>query len=556
MKKTIAFFLAALMLLGVLAGCTSGGSENTGTPAPAANNTNSGSTGTGSSAVVDTNKVDTTVSDEYEYRMPIADGATLSWWTTFSSSYIDSPADKSCYKEMEKRTGVHIDWQLAAGTNSGEAFNLMVMSQDYTDLINAGPATYAGGMDKAIEDEVYLPLNDYVTKWAPNFLAMMNRDEPTRKQQLTDQGSIAYFGSIQNPQPAWIGPMVRQDWLDAEGMAAPVTYDDWHSMLTVFKNNYNATLAMPYTGFDASGEFMNAGFGVGTANNGFFSADNTVHYSFVEEGMREYLTTMHQWYSEGLIDPDFYTRTSEINGATMDMMAKGEVGAFAFLPTLTNLLKMISGNPDYHVKAVTLPVKNVGDVAHFRRVNFELGAAGTVLTPVLLDDMEKLEIAVRYMDYRYTEEGSELLTYGVLGESYEYDENGEPQYLPIVTQNPDGLSFLDAKGLYGDISGGQWYRWESENAVLDEEGLAAHDIWGIADGAWEMPPVTLTTEEGNEYANIYGDIDTLVRESIPSFITGAKPLSDRAAFAAQIRSMGIDRCIELQQAALDRYNAR
>ena len=71
-----------------------------------------------------------------------------------------------------------------------------------------------------------------------------------------------------------------------------------------------------------------------------------------------------------------------------------------------------------------------------------------------------------------------------------------------------------------------------------------------------MPPVTLTTEEGNEYANIYGDIDTLVRESIPSFITGAKPLSDWDAFVSQIRSMGIDRCIALQQAALDRYNAR
>ena len=37
-----------------------------------------------------------------------------------------------------------------------------------------------------------------------------------------------------------------------------------------------------------------------------------------------------------------------------------------------------------------------------------------------------------------------------------------------------------------------------------------------------------------------------------SFITGAKPLSDWDAFVAQIRSMGIDRCIALQQAALDR----
>jgi putative aldouronate transport system substrate-binding protein len=71
-----------------------------------------------------------------------------------------------------------------------------------------------------------------------------------------------------------------------------------------------------------------------------------------------------------------------------------------------------------------------------------------------------------------------------------------------------------------------------------------------------MPPVTLTSDEGTEYANIYGDISTMLSETIPQFITGQKPMSEYDAFVEQLKSMNIERCIVIQQAALDRYLAR
>ena len=273
------------------------------------------------------------------------------------------------------------------------------------------------------------------------------------------------------------------------------------------------------------------------------------------DGFRDYLTLMHQWYTEGLIDPDFYTRNAPAF-PDVDLIANGTFGVFEHLGSLQPMFKMVSRNDAFATRGVTAPVKNAGDVAHFRRVNFELGNAGTVLTPVLLDDMEKLEIAVRWMDYHYSDEGSILINYGVEGESLEYDENGEPQLTELVTHDPDGLSLTDAHSKYCDIAGGQFYRWEREQKAAAPEYLEAQEIWDRADGAWVLPPITLTTEEGNEYSNLYGDIQTYATESIPSFITGAKPLADWDAFVAQIRSMGIDRCIALQQAALDRYNAR
>jgi len=539
MKKIFAILLVILMLNGMFTACSGSTNENTDvtTPTP----TSEPIENTGNEA------------EDYEFRMPIAENAVLSYWTTFGSTQITSPAEKACYIEMEKRTGVQIDWRLAPSANSSEAFNLMVMGGDYADLIAAGPATYTGGLDSAIENGVFIRLNEYVEKWAPNFLSRMNRDDATRRQQITDLGNIAYFGSIQNPQPAWVGPMMRQDWLDELGFETPVTYNDWYEILKAFRDQKGATMALTYTGFNGISESMHAGFNVG---NKFYNENGTVKYGFIEDGFKNYLMLMNKWYTEKLIDQDFYTRVTEPFGASIDMMTKGTVGAFDYVYTMPHILAAMSGDPNYHVKAVPLPVQNVGDVAHFRRVNFELGDAGTALTPVLLEDTERLEIAVRWMDYRYTDEGSELITYGILGESYEYNENGEPQFTELVYKNPDGLSFNEAREHYGDMSGGQFYRWECENITVSEEELAAYDIWGQADGAWVMPPVTLTSEEGSEYSKLYGDIETFVTESIPKFITGTKPMSEWDSYVAQINKLGIDRCIEIYQNALNRYNAR
>ncbi len=175
--------------------------------------------------------------------------------------------------------------------------------------------------------------------------------------------------------------------------------------------------------------------------------------------------------------------------------------------------------------------------------------------PAAAANPARLEAAVRWMDYHYTDEGSTLLMYGIEGESFEY-VNGEPQFLPIVYQHPDGLAFGDARELWTEKNGGQWYRWECENIAFPARVLESYDIWNRADGAWVLPNTSLTTEEGNEYSALYGDIQTFVQESIPAFITGAKSLDDWDSFVAQIKTLNIDRCIELQQAALDRYFAR
>jgi putative aldouronate transport system substrate-binding protein len=68
--------------------------------------------------------------------------------------------------------------------------------------------------------------------------------------------------------------------------------------------------------------------------------------------------------------------------------------------------------------------------------------------------------------------------------------------------------------------------------------------------------MTMTDEESQEYASVYANILTLVQENTVKFINGTKSMDEYDSFIDELSKYGIDRCIELKQAALDRYLKR
>jgi putative aldouronate transport system substrate-binding protein len=240
----------------------------------------------------------------------------------------------------------------------------------------------------------------------------------------------------------------------------------------------------------------------------------------------------------------------------MDRIPAGKVGATEqMIYTLPHVYAALSGKTDFKMQAMPLPRKTADTVAHFRRFNEITGTTALGVTTAVTDPA-KLENIARWIDYRFSEEGALLLNYGIEGDTYSLVD-GKPVFTDRILKNPAGTSAGDMMAQTTDSSYGALYDWTRERPTVSDEEWAAYDVWGkSASGDWVMPPVTLTSEEGTEYANIYGDISTLVTETIPQFITGQKKLADYGAFVNQLKSMNIDRCIAIQQAALDRYAKR
>ena len=68
--------------------------------------------------------------------------------------------------------------------------------------------------------------------------------------------------------------------------------------------------------------------------------------------------------------------------------------------------------------------------------------------------------------------------------------------------------------------------------------------------------ISMPSEEMSEYTKIMSDIKTYVSDTTNELIMGVRPISDFDEFFETLKTLGIERAVELEQAAYDRYLSR
>ena len=496
-----------------------------------------------------------------EITFPLPEKIEFTAWRTAATSDpklgIVTYNDIESVQAWEEKSNVHVEWQIPPSGQEQENFNLMITSGEYPDMIWDVGTYYVGGLDKAISDGVLVPLNKYMDNYLTDYNKLISENDVVYKDCKTDEGNFAAIYFINCPdQGPWLGMTVRQDWLNDGGLDVPVTYDDWHDMLVAFKEQKGATAPL-WINANAGDPFsiFSAGYGVGvvgSSGKGFINQDGTVKYSPIEEGYKEYITMLHDWYAEGLIDPDFYTRQDWLCPDTL--FGQDLTGAWFDIYTLLGLRGIMVGKPEMDLVAVPAPVKNAGDKVHLAQYNFTRGT-GTVGISTMAKDQDTL---AAYLNLGSQQEWAWLAYYGTEGDTYTVVD-GKPVYTDKILNNPDGLSASDAMTKFCFRSAGM-YIWDRELQTADDKALAAiNEIWPSnvdTDHIWMMPNITMTSDEANRYATIMGDVETYVSEMTTKFILGSESLDGWDAYVNGVKGMGIDEAISLQQAALDRFMAR
>ena len=153
-------------------------------------------------------------------------------------------------------------------------------------------------------------------------------------------------------------------------------------------------------------------------------------------------------------------------------------------------------------------------------------------------------------------------TLGIEGDSYIINDNGQVEltqkmYDEQVDYGNSILSLLGAKYTLVTSHFGL-YNWAgldiASPGATNEQSLT----WNVASRDMSMPTyMTMNEEESVTYASKFTDIQTLTQEFTVKAITGSVNLeSDYENFLSQLDAYGLATCLECQQNALDRYNAR
>ncbi len=545
-KKVSAAVLAAAMLTAMTA-CSSPSSS---TPASGGSSTAPSNSSTAPSGGDSSSAASGGEASGSDAVYPMSGDKKLTYWVGVSvSNYNDNNAKLPMWQELMKRTGITIEFQHPAVGQEQENFNLMLASGEYPDIIESKYAEPAAMM----EDEIIIDLTDVLPQYAPNLYNYLKANPDIDRQVKNDDGQYLLFPFIR-PDPVLqisSGPIVRKDWLDELGLGMPETIDEWTAMLTAFRDQKGAEVPLA---FDSSGNLDRLMYAWETVND-FVNENGTVEYGYLRPGYKDFLIQMNQWFKDGLLDNNYPTSTRDILNTNI---LTGKTGA-TYGSGGSYLGVWLSSKPSepatYDLCGLKYPVLKKGDVNyHGGNVQFEFSNSNG--WAMISTQCKDVEAAARFLDYGYSEDGHILYNFGIENESYTI-QNGEYTYTDAMFNDPDGKSVSDTLGYYVRATGSgpfiqdpgyimQYYQTQQQKDALA--------LWADQQQkSTKMPAIVHTTDEATEFTNIMNDIKTYIKEEQVKFIMGTRSMDTFDDFINQIKSMKIDRAIEIKQGALDRF---
>lgn len=495
-----------------------------------------------------------TPTEEY---FPLAEKAELTaWiqWPGFLNTFLaDAENESYYYTAMESATNVHLNLDLIDDTTASEKFNLMCAGGEYPELLVGALGFYDNMIASLIEDEVVYPLSDEVmAENMPTYYGYVTADETVYKSIRDDDGNIAAVYTIRNEELTYEkGFLVRQDWLDDLGISKPQTLDEIHDMLLAFKNEKGADMPI-YVSNDGMSQYISTAFGI--VNSVYVGKDGQLQSAYNLPEYKEYVAYMHQLYEEGLISQDFMSMTDSQND-TIPYVTSNRVGVvYDTVASITNAYEPQAS--DENMRLVATPYVLEGDAVYQMNIGTTMGQSSVSVSYTC----EDVELALRYLDFCFTDQGFAISNYGTEDVTYTLDEDGNFQWTEFMTNNPDGLPFGVCTLLHTMFQGVCLKDMSRDYSTYNDDCFECEDIWmsAFTDSSMTYPSdyITLTDDEKYVTSNITTDLETTVDEWMVKFVTGDAPMDQFDDVIAQMQTIGLQTYLDTLQVAYERYLAR
>ena len=495
---------------------------------------------------------------------------TLTMWCEFPGFLtmvgIDSYNGCSVFNAAEEATGVHIEFTEVSMMNANEQFSLMCASGDMKDILG-GVGGYYGSTAGAVEEEIIIDLTEYAEAYMGNYLTILNDPKyaADREKAYNSEGQLVEIASISDDYMPTNGAQIRKDWLEHLKLSVPETYDDWEKTLLAFKDEYGCSAPLQLSGVTQMTNLI-AGYGtagsaesnMGSSTVNMYQVDGVIRNGYQDESYKQYLIMMNRWYSEGLLSQDFITASSDgsQNNTDGDILSGNSGIWFSQGNFITQYEQMAQvSEPEFAIMGIADPYSpefNPEKTTHFTAAGGNAGGSGALS---ISTNCENVELACKWLDYFWTEEGQLLCNYGIEGEGFEYGEDGQPHFSDFVVNGGNFQFMMTGYTLSGVPS---LQDFDKSFFTYGDNVIEAFEVWGgCTDDLYTIPTaMSLTTDQSEEYNSRFNDINTMALERIGKFVTGESDIEKEwDTFQSDLISMGIEDCIAIYQEAYDTFMA-
>jgi len=422
---------------------------------------------------------------------------------------------------MEQLGDMNLDVNIGAEPYA-ETLNLTIASGELPDLIHM--PNYLTGNRYGAQGAL-VNLLDYIDK-------MPNLKEWMTKYPDDARSTISYDGKMYVAPNNGIGETNRMLWLyrkdifDEHGLEAPNNWDELYTVLKELKSIYPDSYPLGFR--DGTNKIRNFAANFGTDWDYYYdNVKDEWRYGPIEDNYKVMIEYLNKFYNEGLIPKDFLSidteQWQELMSNNKSFITQDYIGRIDMFNVPNREI-----NPDYTLINMPPPA----GFSDGERLDYSAHTQGAGYSVAVTS--KHIDTAIKYIDATFSEEGRDLLSWGIEGETYS-NENGEKKWIKDYP-SPSELRSETGISLFGTYS---WFDYDSHMKLFSDEVKKAYE----EDPQYDAPvvPAPSFNDEEQEKLSIQGEAIKKHRdEEIAKFIIGKRDFSKWDDYVSEMKKLGVE----------------
>ena len=467
-------------------------------------------------------------------------------------TFIDWISELKWYDEAEKRTGVHVEY-VKGPSSQEDAYSEVdqrLISGTLTDctFVKQAQANVYGSQG------AFRDLAPLIRDYAPNIQNYLD-EHPDYASLVTNEDGTIYGLLNQTPKLADF-VFYRADHFEKAGVDASAihTVEDFTAAMKTLKEFYGKDNPNYYPLCGRETFFRFAAW-FDCANEISSEESNGIYYNCAKSGYDIYadnfylmMETLKHWYDEGLVNPEWVAGAYG-EGDWEAAMLNGDCSISYDFLTRPQWFLDNGGpeiDPDYRMAVLDNIQDENGNIMKYQ-VDVPYNEMRTTVINAAADD-ETAKTIIQFVDYFWSEEGQELCSWGVEGESFQVVD-GKKEFIVDYAEEegkPAGekkWSFLnDRYTVCKPVDEEAFYAWNGDEVkdaaarLFDDEHLmSAYNIKYTNDQLKELDTLTASLNEA-------------IVAQLTSFVTGKAELTEGnwQSFLDDMASRGYTKVEEIQ----------
>lgn len=472
-----------------------------------------------------------------------ADGTVIKLTTSSHASW-PYKEDWIVWDYIEEATGATLEVQAIPSSDYVTKVNLMMASPETLPDVMASSSKQE--TDGHAESGAFIALSDNFDKM-PNFMALLDAMGEEKKaitlaERTSGDGKV-YMAQVTGDVLGGNGRswLYRRDIFEKNNLEVPTNEEEFFAVARklkeIYPDSYPICFRSGLTNIDVMGPMFAPYFSTGFYYD-YNGDDAKWHFGAVEDTTKELIEFFWKLSDEGLVPPDYLTIPTnswqEYITTDRGFMMVDYLARINFFDQLCQ-----PDNPEFDMACMAPPIG--GEIANFKNDPTAMVVCNT-------GDEDRIDNAIKFIDWMYSDEGTNLGRYGKEGETYELVDGVKKM---IVAE---GETVAQKYG-FGTV--GTYLRsasLEDQKAEVGEKLATEYGKTNDYTAEYFNPTMWLSfnDDERDVYDEYFTALDTYKQEMISKFLLKQTPITEWDKFVADCKDMGLQELLDIHTSAYNR----